>query len=118
MGGVERSVIVEPLIVVFPDHMDNGGEEVVDGKLHVVAVDEVTFKFEEQNTLVDEMGVSRFRISEKLIEGGVPGIYLVSTAYQKMFGIFHFVAQVTAIRFNMGQASLVQSELVGDLVVK
>jgi len=92
LSGVERSVIVEPLIVVFPDHTDNSGEEVIDGKLHVVAVDKVTFKFEEHDTLVDEMGVSGFRVSERLIECGVPDIYLVGTADQKMFGIFHFIA--------------------------
>lgn len=68
------------------------------------------------------MGVSGFRISEILIieEGGVPeDIYLVGTADQQMFGIFHFIAQVTATRFDVGQSSLlVQSEFVKCLVVE
>jgi hypothetical protein len=75
-----------------PDHTNDSCKEIVNGKLHVIAVDEVTIKFEEHDTFVDEMGVSGFRVSKKLIEGGVPDVYLVGTADQKMFGIFHFIA--------------------------
>ena len=66
--GVERNVIVELLKMISPDHTHNGGEEVIDGESHVVAVDEVAVQLETHKVVVDEIGVGGFGVSQEIFE--------------------------------------------------